>query len=367
MAVFEHVIKKGHEQVVFCYDAASGLKAIIAIHDTTLGPALGGCRFWNYASEEEALNDVLRLSRGMTYKAAVAGLHLGGGKAVIIGDPKKLKTEQLFRTFGRFVDSLHGRYITAEDVNINVDDVEYISQETKYVTGVRGGSGDPSPITALGVYSGIKAAVEHKLGKKSLNGLKVSVQGCGAVGQHLCELLHSDGVRLFVGDIDEEKVRTCVDKYRAEAVDPKKIHAVEVDVYAPCALGATLNDQTIPEIKASVVAGAANNQLQNEDVHGKQVQDRGILYAPDYVINAGGLINVYHELKGYNEVAAKKQARGIYNTLLEIFTVAQKSGIPTYVASNQVAEKRIAAVQNMRGLKNYLGEQVWADTRHGAK
>jgi leucine dehydrogenase len=360
VSVFESVTQRGHEQVVYCYDATVGLKAIIAIHDTTLGPALGGCRFWNYGTEQEALDDVLRLSRGMTYKAAVAGLHLGGGKAVIIGDPKKLKSEAFFRTFGRFVDSLHGRYITAEDVNINVDDVEYISQETKFVSGVRGGSGDPSPITALGTYAGIKAAVEHKMGKKSLNGLKVSLQGCGAVGQHLCELLSQDGVRLFVSDIDEEKVRTCVESYRAEAVDPKKIHALDVDVFAPCALGAVLNDQTIPEIKARIVAGAANNQLKNEETHGMMLQDRQILYAPDYVINAGGLINVYHELKGYNAEAAKKAARGIHGTLLEIFNIAEKSGIPTQVASNHVAEKRINSVKTMRGLKNYLGSQVWA-------
>ncbi len=364
MSVFESITKRGHEQVVYCYDETVGLKAIIAIHDSTLGPALGGCRFWNYASEQDALNDVLRLSRGMTYKAAVAGLNLGGGKAVIIGDPKKLKSEALFRTFGRFVDSLHGRYITAEDVNINVDDVEYIAQETKNVTGVRGGSGDPSPITALGTFSGIKAAVEHKLGKKSLNGLRMSIQGCGAVGQHLCELLVGEGVRLFVSDIDEDKVRTCVEKYRAEAVDPKKVHAIEVDVFAPCALGAVLNDSTIPELKTSIIAGAANNQLQNEDTHGKMLQDRNVLYAPDYVINAGGLINVYHELKGYNEHAAKKQARGIYHTLLEIFSVAEKAKVPTQLASNQVAEQRIAQVKAMRGLKNYLGNQLWADNAH---
>lgn len=263
MSIFTRLETMGHEQVVFCHDKATGLKAIIAIHDTTLGPALGGCRMWNYDSEEEALKDVLRLSRGMTYKAAVAGLNLGGGKSVIIGDPKKLKSEAFFKTFGKFVDSLGGRYITAEDVNIKVEDIETVGTETPYVTGITTGegSGDPSPITALGTYHGIRASVEHRLGKTSLSGLKVAIQGCGAVGSYLAELLHKDGAQLYVSDIDESKVQNLVQKFGAEPIDGDKIHSLPVDVYAPCALGAILNDKTIPELKTQVVAGAANNQL----------------------------------------------------------------------------------------------------------
>ena len=357
MQVFELAEKMGHEQVVYCHDETVGLKAIVAIHDTTLGPALGGCRFWNYESEQAALVDVLRLSRGMTYKAAVTGLNLGGGKAVIMGDPKKLKSEAFFRTFGRFVNGLGGRYITAEDVNINVDDMEFVSEETDYVTGSRSGSGDPSPITALGVFSGIRASVKHKLGKDSLNGLKVAVQGCGAVGQFLCELLKNEGAKLYVTDIDESKVRACVERFEAEAVASESIHALDVDVYAPCALGAVLNDRTIPELKTKIVAGGANNQLEKEDLHGEQLLKSGILYAPDYVINAGGLINVYHELRGYNEQAARHQATGIYDRLLNIFQEADQHNLPTQMASDKVAERRIASLRSMRDLRYTMDDQ----------
>ncbi len=359
MRVFELAGKMGHEQIVFCNDDTVGLKAIIAIHDTTLGPALGGCRFWNYASEEEALSDVLRLSRGMTYKAAVTGLNLGGGKAVIMGDPKKLKSEAFFRTFGRFVNGLGGRYITAEDVNINVDDMEFVSEETNYVTGIRSGSGDPSPITALGVFSGIRAAVKHRLGKDSLSGIRIAIQGCGAVGQHLGELLHAEGAKLFVSDIDEAKVRRCVERFHAEAVAPERIHSLEVDVYAPCALGAVLNDKTIPELRTPIVAGGANNQLAQEDVHGAQLQKANILYAPDYVINAGGLINVYHELRGYNETAARRQATGIFDRLLNVFAEAERAKIPTQLASDRVAERRIASMRTTRDLHYTMDNQVY--------
>jgi leucine dehydrogenase len=360
VAVFQEIEQYGHEQIVFCNEPSVGLKAIIAIHDTTLGPALGGCRFWNYSNESDALTDVLRLSRGMTYKAAVAGLHLGGGKAVIIGDPKKLKSEAFFRTFGRFVDSLRGRYITAEDVNINVNDVDYIVKETDYVTGVRGKSGDPSPITAFGTYAGIKAAVSHKLGKKTLSGIRIAVQGCGAVGYYLCELLAKEGAQLFVTDIDDAKIRRCVEDFGAEACDPAKIHSLDVDVYAPCALGAIINDTTIAEMKAPIIAGAANNQLADEQLHGKQLMDRSILYAPDYVINAGGLINVYHELRGYQEASARKQVTGIEQTLEGIFNLAEKEGIPTQNASNRIAEDRIAQMRSTKSLRNYAKGQVWA-------
>ncbi len=349
MSVFSNSSFMGHEQVVFCHDHETGLKAIIAIHDTTLGPALGGCRFWNYASDEEALHDVLRLSRGMTYKAAATGLNLGGGKAVIIGDPSKLKSEDFFRAFGRFVDNLGGRYITAEDVNMTVEDIGYIAEETSHVTGIAGGSGDPSPITALGVFVGIKAAVKYKLDKDNLSGIKVAVQGIGHVGNYLCQYLAEEGADLFVYDIEQSRIDEVVKKYGATAVTANEIHSANVDVYAPCALGATLNDQTIPEIKAPIVAGAANNQLQDEAVHGNLLKDRGILYAPDYVINAGGLINVYHEIKGYNAIKARKQTEEIYTTLIKIFNEAERENISTHLASARMAEKRIAETTAQRG------------------
>lgn len=361
MGVFRQLETMEHEQVVYCYDKGTGLKAIIAIHDTTLGPALGGTRMWNYQSEEEALNDVLRLSRGMTYKAAVTGLNLGGGKAVIIGDPK-IKSEALFKTFGRFVNSLAGRYITAEDVNIRVRDMEIVATETPYVTGVAsraGGSGDPSPITALGIYHGIRATVKHKLGHDSLKGLKVAVQGCGAVGSFLCEYLHKDGVKLFVADIDSAKVKNLVTKYGAEAVEITKIHAVAADVFAPCALGGILNSETIPEIKATVIAGGANNQLLDEKTHGDMVKSKGILYAPDYVINAGGLINVAQELKGYDADAAKTACGNIYETLLSIYKEADAQGITTNMASNRIVENRIKAARNTKNLNQTLDAQLW--------
>jgi leucine dehydrogenase len=359
MGIFDIASEMGHEQIVFNHDKASGLKAIIAIHDTTLGPALGGCRFWNYENEESAILDVLRLSRGMTYKAAITGLSLGGGKAVIIGDPKKLKSEALFRAFGRFVGSLGGRYITAEDVNVNVSDIDNISMETNYVTGRIGGSGDPSPITALGVFHGVRASVKHKLGKDSLKGIRVAVQGCGSVGRYLCGYLHEAGALLTVADIEESRVQEMTQKYGAVAAHISEIHAANVDVFAPCALGAILNDQTIPQIKARIIAGGANNQMQNEDRHGRQLKDGGFLYAPDYVINAGGLINVYHELRGYNAEAAKRQTTNIYSSLLEIYKEADRQDIPTHKASDTVAERRIASTKNMANLRNSYDNQPW--------
>jgi leucine dehydrogenase len=350
MSVFEWMSNLDHEQIVFCHDRSTGLKAIIGIHNTTMGPALGGCRMWDYKSEEEALKDVVRLSRGMTYKAVMAGLALGGGKSVIIGDPKKLKSQAFFRAFGRFVESLGGRYITAEDVNIKVQDMEYVAMETKAVTGIGGigGSGDPSPVTALGVYWGIKAAVQHKLGKESLAGVRVGVQGVGSVGSWLCKYLNDDGAKLVVGDIRKESVDRMVELYGAETADANAIHKEDVDVFAPCALGAGLNDETIPQIKATIVAGAANNQLADEDKHGRQLLERGILYAPDYVINAGGLINVYQELKGYDEKAAKAKAKGIFDTLIEIFERSTKENKPTNETSDAIAEQRITTMAAVR-------------------
>ena len=362
MGIFDIATEMGHDQVVFCHDPSTGLKAIIAIHDTTLGPALGGSRFWNYSSEEDAILDVLRLSQGMTYKAAVAGLNLGGGKSVIIGDPEQLKSEAFFRSFGRFVHSLGGRYITAEDVNITVDDMEFVAMETPYFTGIAsrpGGSGDPSPITALGVFSGLQAAVAYKLRKDNLKGLTVAVQGVGHVGSYLCQYLHEAGAKLIVADISEERVADMSKKYGAKVVDVNEIHAVQADVFAPCALGAILNTETIPQIKAAVIAGGANNQLQDDDVHGKQLRDREILYSPDYVINAGGLINVYHELIGYNAEAAKKQACGIYHTMMEVFRTADRDGVPTHVASDRVAEKRLQTVRKITAHNNTYDNQPW--------
>ncbi|MBC7532979.1 MAG: Glu/Leu/Phe/Val dehydrogenase [Oligoflexus sp.] len=362
MALFEELTTMGHEQVVFCHDKATGLKAIIAIHDTTLGPALGGCRMWDYKSEEDALRDVLRLSRGMTYKNAVSGLNLGGGKSVIIGDPKKLKSEAFFRTFGRFVNSLGGRYITAEDVNIRVNDIETVGLETDFVAGTNsksGGSGDPSPVTAWGVYHGIRASVQYKLGKSSLKGVRIAVQGCGAVGSHLIEHLTHEGAKVFVADIDAEKVKENVRLYGAEAASLEDIHRLNVDVFAPCALGGFLDDRTIPELKARVVAGAANNQLLDESIHGNMLRERGILYAPDYVINAGGVINVYQELAGYDAKVAKQRAANIYDTLINIYKEADTKGITTNQASGIIAEERIKAVRSMSPLRNTIGNQNW--------
>jgi leucine dehydrogenase len=348
--VFDQIHEAHHEQVVFCHDQESGLDSIIAIHDTTLGPALGGTRMWPYRSADEALIDVLRLSEGMTYKAAVADLELGGGKAVIIGDSKRDKTPELLRAHGRFVDTLGGRYITAEDVGIGVEDMEYVYEETKYVTGIRStphGSGDPSPVTAYGVYHGIKASCRKKLGTDELKGIRIAVQGAGHVGYHLCENLASEGAVLTICDIDDERVRKVVDDFRATAVDTDAIYDVDCDVFAPCALGAIINDGTLRRLRCSIVAGAANNQLE-ENRHGDALDAKGILYAPDYVINAGGLINVYGELVGYGIETAKQKARGIYGTLLSIYDIAEEDGIPTYRAADRLARERIRKAREQK-------------------
>lgn len=358
MGAMDLINVMGHEQVLYCHDKETQLKAIIAIHDTTLGPALGGCRFWNYRDETEALIDVLRLSRGMTYKASVAGLRLGGGKAVIIGNPSRLKTEKFFRAFGAFVNSLNGRYITAEDVNVSVEDINHIAKETRYVSGVsaEGGSGDPSPITALGVFYGIKAAIEYKTKNSSLRGLTIAVQGCGSVGRNLCKLLHDDGARLIVSDINRASADFIAKEFDAKVVSVEEIHKVQADVFSPCALGGILNEKTIPELHTGVVAGAANNQLLDEQRDGKRIKDRGILYAPDYVINAGGLINVAHELSGYSQELAKNDTKKIYQTTLKVFEIADKNNITTNAASDELALKRInevKAVQKHPRLNNY--------------
>ncbi len=341
MPIFAHPEFDGHERVVYGHDTASGLNAIVAIHNTTLGPALGGCRMWPYASEAEALTDVLRLSRGMTYKSALAGLPFGGGKAVILGDPRKDKSEALFLAMGRFVDSLGGRYVTAEDVGVSVEDVETIARTTRHVAGTRaGGAGDPSPSTASGVLVGIRAAVAHKLGRHSLDGVRVAVQGVGHVGTHLCRLLHRAGAELTVTDIDAKAIECVADEFGAEPVATDAIVGVESEVFAPCALGAVINDATIEQLQAPIVAGSANNQLA-EPRHGTELMRRGVLYAPDYVINAGGVINISHEGPNYDKQAAVDHVAKIHDTLREIFTRAEAAGIPTSQAADRLAEERL--------------------------
>ncbi|MBR8842711.1 Glu/Leu/Phe/Val dehydrogenase [Pseudoalteromonas sp. JC3] len=342
MAVFNQVEFDNHEQVVFCSDEASGLKAIIAVHNTKLGPAVGGCRLWNYASDEDAVYDVLRLSKGMTYKNAVARLPFGGGKSVIIGDAKTIKSEALFRAFGKHLDRLGGSYYSAEDVNITTGDVMVMHKETNYVMGLEGKSGNPSPFTALGTFLGIKAAYQHKYGHQDLAGIKVAVQGLGAVAYTLCKHLHEAGAELFVTDINEESVQKVVNDFNATAVGIDEIYDLDVDVYAPCALGATVNDDTIPRIKATIIAGCANNQLA-ESRHGEIIREKGVLYAPDYVINAGGIINVYYETKpeGYDEAAATKHVEGIYDTLTEIFKRSEDEKVSTHIIADKLAQEII--------------------------
>jgi leucine dehydrogenase len=354
MPVFSHAENFNHEQVVFCRRDEVGLKAIIAVHDTTLGPALGGCRFYDYASEADALRDVLRLSRGMTYKAACAGLNLGGGKAVIIGNPRVEKSEGLLRAFGQFVDSLGGRYITAEDSGTSVADMDLIRQESSHVCGVSkfaGGSGDPSPVTAWGVFHGVRAAVDEVFGSPELEGRRVAVQGVGNVGMHLVRYLHEVGARTVITDVDDERLQQCADEYGSEVVGLDAIYDADVDVFAPCALGAILNSNTIPRLKAKVVAGGANNQLDDIMTHGKMLQDRGILYAPDYVINAGGLINVYAEIKRMPREKALRDAENIFHTLKRIFLLARERGITEAQASNVVAEERIRTIGTLQSFQ----------------
>ncbi len=350
-SVLGQMFKYNHEQVLFCNDKDTGLKAIIAIHNTVLGPALGGTRMWNYASEADALKDALRLSRGMSYKAAAAGLNLGGGKAVIIGDASKIKSEALLRRFGKFVNSLGGKYITAEDVAITTKDIEYISMETKHVTGLStllGGSGDPSPVTAYGVYISMQAAAFEKWGNKDLKGKKVAVQGIGNVGEHLVKYLAEAGAKVWVADINEERLNRVAKTYGAEIVDGNKLYDLDMDIYAPCALGATVNDETIGRLKCTIICGSANNQLEEETIHGVNVMKKGILYAPDFVVNAGGLINVYNEFSGYNRERAMKQAEGIYDNVYKIFQISKEQNIPTYVAANQLAETRINQIGKVK-------------------
>lgn len=361
MGAFEIIEKYDHEQIVFCQDKEAGLKAIIAIHSTALGPSLGGTRMWQYSNDDLALTDALRLAKGMTYKAAVAGLNLGGGKAVIIGDSKTQKSEVLFRTFGKFVDGLAGRYITAEDVGTSVQDMEYVRMETTYVTGIpqsMGGSGDPSPVTGYGVYVGMKASANELWGSDSLKGKKIVVQGAGKVASYLCEHLFDEGAVLYVSDINEDRIKELLTKVKATVINPDEIYDVEADIFSPNALGAVINDDTINRIKTQIIAGGANNQLENEQKHGALLIKKGILYAPDYVINAGGLINVANELDGYSRDRALAQAEGIYSSLKKIYQIAKNEDIPTYEASNKIAEERIRQVSRINRI--YSGDSQFS-------
>ncbi|MBS0225328.1 MAG: Glu/Leu/Phe/Val dehydrogenase [Proteobacteria bacterium] len=348
--IFETLDTTGHEQIVFCHNKDAGLKAIIAIHNTVLGPALGGTRMWPYKSEDEALNDVLRLSRGMTYKNAVAGLNLGGGKAVIIGNPATDKSEALFRAFGQFVESLGGRYITAEDVGIDVNDMEYVFRETEYVTGVHqvhGGSGDPSPFTAYGTLQGLMATLHKKFGDEEVGKHSYAVQGLGHVGMEFVKLLKERGAKIFVTDINKQLVDKAVSEYGVEAVGLDDIYDVNADVYSPCALGGTINEQTLPRLKAKIICGAANNQLATNEI-GDELQRRGILYAPDYAVNAGGVMNVSLEIDGYNRERAMRMMRTIYHNLGRIYEISERDGIPTYQAADRLAEERIGAIGKLK-------------------
>ena len=348
--VFSLLGEREHEQIVMCSQPEAGLKAIIAIHNTTLGPALGGVRMWPYESEKAAIRDALRLSRGMTYKAAISGLNLGGGKAVIIGDPHKDKTEALFRAFGRYVDSLGGRYITAEDVGIDIQDMEWVFSETKYVTGIPkelGGSGDPSPVTAYGVYMGMKACTQKAYGTDSLEGIRVAMQGAGHVASYLADYISKEGAKIYITDIYSDKAEEVAKKTGAEVVEPDDIYNLDVEIFSPCALGGIINDDTIPSFKFDIIAGAANNVLDIEERHGEMLLDRGILYAPDYVINAGGLINVSGELEGYNEKRAHQKASRIYDTILDILNYSEDNHTPTLAASNILAEERIRKISRI--------------------
>ncbi len=351
MGPFELISKHGeHEQVVFCHDKNVGLKAIIAIHNTALGPALGGTRMWNYKTEEEALVDVLRLSKGMTYKAAASGLNLGGGKAVIIGDSKTQKTEGMFRAFGQFVNSLNGKYITAEDVGTSVTDMEYIYMETPWVTGIPkdfGGSGDPSPYTAHGVLMGVKAAAKEQFQTDSLKGVRIAVQGLGNVGSNLVRHLVEEGALVTITDLDQERVKRMVDQYKVQSCHPDEILFMDCDILSPNALGGIINDNTIEKLRCKVVAGGANNQLM-EPRHGDALKARGILYAPDYVVNAGGLMNVFVELEGYSPERALEKTKRVYDNVLKVFQLAKRDNIGTHTAADRFAEERIKTIGNLK-------------------
>lgn len=346
--VIAQMSKYNHEQLIFCNDNATGLKAIVAVHNTILGPALGGTRMWPYATETEALTDVLRLSRGMTYKNSISGLNLGGGKAVIIGDHRTMKSEALFRRFGKFVESLAGKYITAEDVGISPIDMTYVNMETNHVVGLPGKSGDPSPVTAYGTFMGMKACAKAQFGSDNLAGKTVAVQGVGHVGEYLVKYLTEENANVIITDINQDALSRISKEYGATVVGLDEIYDVAMDIYAPCALGATVNDDTLSRLKCSIIAGAANNQLQNEDIHGKVVMEKGIIYAPDFALNAGGVINCYSEVKGLSSQWAMDKAEAIYTTIQNIVTRSSAENVPTYKIANKMAEERIESIGNVK-------------------
>ncbi|MBA3646391.1 MAG: Glu/Leu/Phe/Val dehydrogenase [Gemmatimonadaceae bacterium] len=342
MKLFDTLATMGHEEVVLCSDPSCGYRGIIAVHSTKLGPALGGTRFWQYASDDEAITDALRLSRGMTYKNAVAGLNLGGGKSIIMGDNRTNDREKIFRAHGRFVESLGGRYITAEDVGTSTADMDFVHLETGHVAGLAGKSGDPSPVTAHGVFRSVQASAKEKWGSDDLSGKKVSIMGCGHVGQYLAGELHGAGAQLIISDIDPERAKKVASATGAKIVEGDAIFSADADIFAPCALGGIINDKTIPMLKVEIVSGGANNQLL-EERHGDILTEKGILYAPDYVANAGGVINVYGEVSGWDAQRALDKADDIYDTILKVFDISKKEGIPTYRAADRLAEQRLAA------------------------
>jgi len=357
MDKFGYMEKFGYEQLCLFHDKYTGLKAITCIHNTVLGPSLGGTRIWNYANEEEAIEDVLRLAKGMTYKSALAGLALGGGKSVIIGDAAQvrkdpIRREAFWRAFGRYIEGLNGRYITAEDVGTSTQDMVYVNMETKHVVGLPGRSGDPSPYTALGVFKSMKACCKHVYQDNSTKGKTVAVQGLGNVGYYLCKYLHEEGAKLIVSDIDQERIDRVVKEFGATAVDKDAIYGVDCDIYSPNALGATINDETIPQLKCKVVCGGANNQLKDPSVHGKALREKGIAYAVDYLANAGGVINVSYERAegGYNEEASLRDIDRIYVRMGEILKISAESGNLTHEVADLMAEQRIEAVRNIRSI-----------------
>lgn len=350
MGVFEHIDGDGYEQIVFFSDDHSGLRAIVAIHSTALGPALGGTRFWPYRNEEAALVDVLRLARGMTLKAACAGLDLGGGKAVIIGDPKSTKSEELLRVYGRYIDTLGGRYITAEDVGTSLADMDVVRRETRWVTGCSlsyGGSGDPSPVTAYGVLQGMKACAFEAYGQTDLKGLRVGIQGVGKVGYALCGYLTQEGAEVTVTDVDPDNMLRAVSDFGVATTSLDRIYGLDVDIFAPCAMGAVINDDTLSELNCKVIAGSANNILARDE-HGEKLKGLGIVYAPDFVINAGGIINIQDELHGYDRDRAMKRVGGIFETLQTIFTLAREHDISTVAAATEYANERIHKISRLR-------------------
>lgn len=344
MEIFEKTTNTDHERVLFARDSATGYRAIIAIHSTALGPAVGGTRFWNYANEDEALTDVLRLSRGMTYKNALPALPLGGGKAVIIGDNKTPNREAIFRAHGRFVETFAGKFVTAEDVGTSPGDMEIMRAETSHVAGLLSGAGDPSPFTARGVFRAIQAAAKHVWNSDDLSDVTVAIQGCGHVGYHLAKNLYAAGAQLIVSDVDLQKTSRVVEEFHASTVDPDDIAEVSADIFAPCALGGVINDQTIPRLRAQIVAGAANNQLL-EDRHGEMLKDAGIVYAPDYAANVGGVFNGCRDLLGWNLEKTTQKVEEIYDTILSILELAHAENISTSNAADVIAEKHLRAAR----------------------